>query len=146
MKKIIALIITLMMVVSIAPASVVNTGHAATDPSTNYTVQTAPYEDSQIRMWFQHSNVKVHQEDTTSTGKNTYSIYMARNEYQGAQVTLYSPSVTKSDLTATISNFTPMNGTGAALTAELYYEYYIKCDNLDKTDVLGVNNASQSFI
>lgn len=146
MKKIISLIIAAVMLASLIPASVTVSGGSADDPSANYVVQTAPNEDSQLRMWFQHANVKVHQEDTASTGRNTYSVYMAKNEYQGAQVTLYSPSVTKSLITAEIGSFTAMNGSGATMSADLYYEFYINCTNLDTTDVLGVTNASQSFI
>ena len=146
MKKLLSLVLIVMMIASVATSSVITTGHAATDPSQNYTVQRAANEDSDIRMWFQHSNVKVHQEDTTSTGKNTYSIYMAKNEYQGAQVTLYSPSVTKSDITASITQFTAMNGSGAKMSADLYYEFYIYCDNLNETDVYGVSKAANSFI
>ncbi|MBR6917792.1 MAG: DUF4091 domain-containing protein [Clostridia bacterium] len=146
MKRIIALFLTLMMVASVAAASVVTVSYASDDPSENYTVQAAPFEDSDISMWFQHANVKVHQEDTTSTGRNTYSIYMARNEYQGAQVTLYSENETKSNISANVTRFTAMNGSGATLSADLYYEFYIGCYGLDTTDVLGVNNASDSFI
>ncbi len=145
MKKLLSLVFVAVMIASLAAATV-TTGGATADPSASYVVQTAPNEDSDIRMWFQHANVKVHQEDKTSTGRNTYSVYMAKNEYQGTQVTLYSPSVTKSLITAEIGSFTAMDGSGATMTAELYYEFYIKCDNLDSTDVLGVNNASQSFI
>ena len=144
MKKLISLVLTILMaasVITVMPAAAANT-----DPSANYTVQTAPNEDSDIQMWFSHANVKVHQEDTTSTGRNTYSVYMAKNEYQGTQVTLYSPSVTKSDISANVTNFTAMDGSGATMEAKLYYEYYINCVDLDSTDVLGVDNAADSFI
>ncbi|MBQ7714999.1 MAG: DUF4091 domain-containing protein, partial [Clostridia bacterium] len=146
MKKLICMLLSLTMLLSafISGASVVK-GDGA-DPADSYVVQRAPYEDSAIRMWFNHPNVKVRQEDHTSTGKNTYSAYMAKNEYQGMQVTLYSPSVTKSNLTASVTSFTAMNGSGAEMTAQLFYEYYIKCDNLDTTDVLGVTNSNNSII
>ncbi len=145
MKRLISLFVTVLIIVSAVPASVVSSG-ATTDPAANYVVQTAPNEDADIRMWFQHPNVKVRQEDTASTGKNTYSVYMAKNEYQGAQVTLYSPNVTKSMISANITPFTAMDGSGAAMSADVYYEFYIKCEDLDVTDVYGVNSASQSFI
>ena len=144
MKRIISLTICLIMLLSVIgyiPA------HAASgDPSEGYAVQTAPNEDTDIQMWFNHSNVKVHQEDTTSSGRNTYSVYMAKNEYQGTQVTLYSPSVTKTNISASVTDFTAMDGTGATMSADVYYEFYIKCENLDTTDVLGVNRAEDSFI
>lgn len=145
MKKIISLIISAVMLASLIPASVI-ISNATGDPADSYVVQTAPYEDSDIRMWFQHPNVKVRQEDTTPTGKNTYSVYMAKNEYQGTQVTLYSPAVTKSLISANVTPFTAMDGSGATLSADVYYEFYIKCENLDTTGVLGVNDPSQSFI
>ena len=144
MKRLLSLILCLVMTLSVVP--VFSASAANTDPSANYTVQTAPNEDSDIRMWFNHANVKVHQEDTTSTGRNTYSVYMAKNEYQGTQVTLYSPSVTKSDISANVTNFTAMDGSGATMSADVYYEFYINCTDLDVTDVLGVSSASESFI
>ena len=90
MKKIISLLLTVLMLAGVASASVV-TSNATGDPAENYVVQTAPNEDSDIQMWFNHANVKVFQGDTTPSGRDTYSIYMAKNEYQGAHVTLYSP-------------------------------------------------------
>ncbi len=145
MKKIISLLLTVLMLAGVASASVM-TSSATGDPADSYVVQTAPNEDSDIQMWFNHANVKVFMEDTTPSGKDTYSIYMAKNEYQGAHVTLYSPSVTKSLITAEIGTFTAMDGSGAEMTAELFYEAYIKCENLDTTDVLGVNDPADSFI
>ena len=143
MKRIICLAIAVIMMIPLfgAPAT-----SSAADPSANYAVQRAPHEDSDIRMWFQHANVKVHQEDTASTGRNTYSVYMAKNEYQGTQVTLYSPSVTKQNISANVTAFTAMNGSGASMSADVYYEYYVKCENLDTTNVYGVSSASASFI
>ncbi len=148
MKKLISLILVTMMVASIASSLGVTVGAVTRDPSLDYTVQTAPNEDSQIQMWFNHANVKVHQEDTTSTGRNTYSVYMAKNEYQGTQVTLYSESATKQKISANITSFTGMEAgnAGATMSAEVFYEYYINCENLDVTDVLGVGNAEDSFI
>ena len=146
MKRILSLLIIALMLTSLVPAGVSPVSGESGDPSMNYTVQTAPNEDSDIQMWFDHSTVKVHQEDTTPSGRDTYSIYMAKNEYQGANVTLYSPSVTKPLITAEIGTFTAMDDSGAEMTAELYYEAYIKCENLDTTDVLGVNDPADSFI
>ncbi len=145
MKKIISLLLTVIMLVGAVSASVM-TSNATGDPADSYVVQTAPNEDSDIQMWFNHANVKVFQGDTTPSGRDTYSIYMAKNEYQGAHVTLYSPSVTKSLITAEIGTFTAMDNSGAEMTAELFYEAYIKCENLDTTDVLGVDDPADSFI
>ena len=144
MKKIVSVLLSAIMIVSVMMFSV--PVFSAGDPADSYAVQTAPYEDPDIQMWFSHPNVKVHQEDTVSTGRNTYSVYMAKNEYQGTQVTLYSPSVTKTDISANVTDFTAMDGSGATMEAKLYYEYYINCVDLDSTDVLGVDNAADSFI
>ncbi len=119
---------------------------ATGDPADSYVPITAPYEDSAIQMWFEHSNVKVHQEDTVSTGKDTYSIYMAKNEIQGAQVVLYSPEETKANLKAELTTFTAMDGSGNEIESELYFEFYIETESLNVLDVLGVDRAEDSII
>lgn len=147
MKKIISLILALLTVISTVAASAVTlNAEVSGDPADSYVRKTAANEDSDISMWFEHPNVKVFQEDHTSSGRDTYSVYMAKNEYQGTQVVLYSPAVSKSGLTATISEFTAMDGSGNTLSADVYYEMYIKVDNLDTTDVLGVDDPADSFI
>ncbi|MBR0302891.1 MAG: DUF4091 domain-containing protein [Clostridia bacterium] len=131
MKKTISLLLTLLMLVSLMAGAVTT---------------TEGVEDPDIQMWFHHASEKVYQEDVTPTGMDTYSIYMAKNEYQGTQVTLYSPNVTKTNITAQITPFVADNGSGAEMTADVYYEFYIQCTNLDTTDVLGVTDPADSFI
>ncbi len=144
MKKLLSLALVVVMLMT--TAAIAHPASAAADPADSYVVQTAPNEDADIQMWFSHSTVKVHQEDTTSSGRDTYSVYMAKNEYQGTQVTLYSPNVTKTDISANVTPFEAMDGSGATMTADIYYELYILCENLDTTDVLGVDNPEDSFI
>ena len=68
---------------------------ASDDPADSYQRQAAPYEDSSIDLWFEHSFKKVFTSDTTHSGMDTYSVYMAKNEVENAQFVLYS-DVTKS--------------------------------------------------
>ena len=146
MRKIISIALVFSMLFVLASATFVTGGATETyDPANTYVPMTAPYEDSDISMWFQHANVKVFQEDTTPTGRNTYSVYMAKNEIQGTQVVLYT-DVLKSDLTASCSEFTAMDESGATIPVSLYYEAYINCTDLDVTNVLGVNSAEESII
>lgn len=145
MRKFLSIVLVAATLFTMVSAGIM-TSTASTDPADSYTPITAPYEDSSLQMWFQHANVKVHQEDTTSTGRNTYSIYMAKNEIQGAQVVLYSPTETKSNITARVTDFTAMDGSGNTVEADLYYEFYIQVEGVNSTDVLGVNKAEDSII
>lgn len=145
MRKFLSIVLVAATLFTMVSAGIM-TSTASTDPADSYKPITAPYEDSDIQMWFQHSNVKVHQEDTKSTGRDTYSIYMAKNEIQGAQVVLYSPSVTKSNVTARVTDFTAMDGSGNTVEAKLYFEFYIQTESLNSTDVLGVNDPASSII
>lgn len=146
MKKITSLALVVAMVFAMAATTVVPGTAASEDPADSYVVQTAPYEDSDISMWFTHSTVKTLQHQTESSGRDTYSIYMAKNEIQGAHVILYSPTVTKRLITAAITDFTAMDGSGATITSEINYEFYVQTSGLNPTDFYGVTEASQSII
>ena len=65
-------------------------GAVSDDPADNYTVRTAEYEDNGIKLWFDHSFRKNFTSDRKSTGMNTYSVYMAKNEIESAQFVLCS--------------------------------------------------------
>ena len=69
-------------------------------------------EDSDLELWFDHSFRKNFTSDTTSTGKDTYSIYMAKNEKESAQFVLYSDT-DMPGMTAEVSDFE--DGDGEAL-------------------------------
>ncbi|MBQ7714997.1 MAG: DUF4091 domain-containing protein [Clostridia bacterium] len=146
MKRIISLLLALTMFASLGIGAVTTVGSESSDPADSYVAQEAEHEESAIQMWFSHSNVKVHQEDVESTGRDTYSIYMARNEYQGTNVTLYSPEETFAGITAAVTQFEAMDGSGATLDADVFYEYYIQCDDLDTTDVLEADVPAKSPI
>ena len=78
-KKIVMslVIVTLLAVLCIGSVS---GGASSGDPADSYVKQTAEYEDSSISMWFEHSFKKVFTSDTTPSGMDTYSVYMAKNE------------------------------------------------------------------
>ncbi|MBQ3527831.1 MAG: DUF4091 domain-containing protein [Clostridia bacterium] len=107
---------------------------ASDDPADSYQKQTAPYEDPSIDLWFEHSFKKVFTSDTTSSGMDTYSVYMAKNEIENAQFVLYSDT-THTGLTAEVSQFT--NENGDKIKTELLYEMYVTTENLNTTSVLG---------
>ena len=115
---------------------------ASSDPADSYVVQTAPNEDSSIKLWFEHSFNKVFTSDKTPSGMNTYSVYMAKNEIESAQFVLYSDS-TKANMGATVTNFTDADGN--EIPAEIYYEMYVTTTDLKTDSVLGMT-ASNSII
>jgi len=146
MRKLLSLVLVAAMLLSMVAVSVVPTG-ASSDPADSYKVKTAPNEDSSIKLWFQHSNVKVQQNDTTSTGRNTYSIHMAKNERQGAQIVLYNTSsALKADMKVSLTDFVAMDGSGATVESQLFFEYYLDITNVDTTNVLGVTKEEDSII
>ena len=115
---------------------------ASNDPADSYVKQTAPFEDSSINLWFEHSFKKVLTSDKTPSGMDTYSAYMAKNEVENIQFVLYS-AAKQSGMSATVSNFT--DGNGNSISAELYYEMYVTTSNLNKGSVLGMT-AENSII
>lgn len=97
---------------------------------TNVTVDnnkvTAPYEDAELKMWFDHLTEKVARYDTSNIDSTDYSytIQMARNEMEGCHFYLYS--TTSKKVTIKLSDFT--NDYGETLETELGVEYYIRDD------------------
>ena len=118
-------------------------GAASDDPADTYVKETAASEDSSIDLWFEHSFKKVLTKDKTSSGMNTYSVYMAKNEVENAQFVLYSDT-DHTKMKAQVSDFTDANGN--TVPAELYYEMYITTSSLDVTSVLGSTSAADSII
>lgn len=146
MKKILSVLLCIAMLLSVAVSAVTVSGGASADPADSYTKITAPNEDTSIDMWFEHSTVKVLQEEHTSSGRDTYSIYMAKNEIQDTQVILYSATTAKSGLTASVTDMTAMDGSGNTLAAELYYEFYVNVSDTNYTDVYGLKAGEKSII
>ena len=134
-KKLIKVLI-IAALAAIICMGVFNSGAASDDPALSYVKQKAPYEDSSISLWFDYSFHKTFTSDHASTGKNTFSIYMAKNEIESAQFVLYSAS-DKTGLQAELSDFT--DGKGNSVPAEIYYEMYVTTSNLNTRTVLGTN-------
>ncbi len=82
---------------------------------------TAEHEDENLDLWFNHAYTKTPAEDVTSSGMNTYTLRMAKNEAEGVHLLLASKAGHKG-LTVAVSDFT--NEDGATLGTELMYGYY----------------------
>ena len=97
---------------------------SAFDPITNHETITAPDDDPTVKLWFDHITEKVTRYDTSgkNSGKDSYTIQMGKNEIEGCQFFLYSPTVKK--ITLKISDFE--NDKGEKLTTEMGVEYYIE--------------------
>ena len=72
-------------------------------------------------IWFEHSFTKV-LHDSTYSGKDTYTVYMAQNEYESCQVVLKLDEAA-TGLAIELSPFTNKNGDVVA--AEIFEEYYV---------------------
>ena len=94
------------------------------NPITDDSSVTAPNDDPSVKLWFDHLTEKVTRYDTSGkdSGKDTYTIQMAKNEIEGCQFFLYSPTVKK--ITIKISDFT--NSKGETLPTELGVEYNVE--------------------
>ncbi len=147
MKKTLRAILLALTVVVLLCAVMVGTftssAAAGSDPADSYVKQNAPYEDSSLNMWFEHSFKKVLTKDITHSGMNTYSIYMAKNEIENAQFVLYSSS-TKTGMGATVTNFT--DGKGNEIPAEIYYQMYVTVSDVQHNYIYGLTSSSQDFI
>ncbi len=136
------MVIAAILVCVMTMAVVFSSAAASADPADSYVVQTAANEDSSISMWFEHSFKKVMTSDTTPSGMDTYSIYMAKNEIESAQVILL-PSEAKYGITASVTPFT--DGKGNTIEAEVYYQAYVTLSDLATTVHLGAT-AENTFI
>lgn len=117
-------------------------GIVSDDPADGYERMEAPYEDEDIDLWFDYSFRKTFTGDTVSTGMDTFSIYMAKNEIESAQFVLYS-NEDKTNMTAEITPFT--NANGASVAAEIYYEMYINVPDADTT-LMGWGDVNNTII
>ena len=104
-----AVVIMLMLTVSLCAFTSEGIGDMSDDPADSYVKITAPNEDSDISLWFEPSFKKVLTSDTVSSGKDTYSVDMAKNEIESAQFVLYSDT-DKTKLAASVTDFTNANG------------------------------------
>ena len=94
------------------------------DPIQNHEAITAPNDDPTVKLWFDHLTEKLTRYDIAGkdSGKDSYTIQMGKNEIEGCQFFLYSPTVKK--ITIKISDFE--NEKGEKLTTDLGVEYYIE--------------------
>ena len=94
------------------------------DPISTHEPITAPNDDPNVKLWFDHLTEKVTRYDTSGkdSGRDSYTIQMAKNEIEGCQFFLYSPTVKK--ITIQISDFE--NEKGETLTTDLGVEYYLE--------------------
>ena len=94
------------------------------DPVTNKETATAPYDDANLKMWFDHLTEKMSRYDTSkiNSTNSSYTIQMARNEIEGCHFYLYHPQNKK--VTIKISDF--KNEYGETLETELGVEFYIR--------------------
>ena len=94
------------------------------DPIEKHEPITAPDDDPAVKLWFDHLTEKVTRYDTSGkdSGKDSYTIQMGKNEIEGCQFFLYSPTVRK--ITIKISDFE--NDKGEKLNTELGVEYYVE--------------------
>ena len=145
MRKVISLLLVLTMLAAAAAVSFTSVTATNPDPAETYVEQIAPNEDASLKMWFDHSTNKVHMEDHKDTGLDTYSIYLAKNEMQGAHIILYAPTETKSNLSVSYSQFTAMDGSGATVETAFFYEFYVDVQKVARQDILGFT-AENSII
>jgi len=124
MKKIIAFLLMAAMLCTL-PAGF-SVGAENTDPSDSYTHVDAEHEDSSIDLWFDYASEKISPDVTESTGMETFSVYMAKNEIENAQFVLLADS-DKTGLSAALSGFT--NEAGDTLDSEIFIELYHDCDS-----------------
>ncbi len=100
-------------------------------PEADNTKLDAAHEDATLDMWFNHAYTKTPAEDITSTGWNTYTLRMAKNEAEGVHLLLASQNGHKG-LTVSVTDFAGAGG--ATLKTELMYGYYF--DDVDGKTVV----------
>ena len=98
----------------------------------NYDKLNAPQEDASVSMWFDHMTEKVYQNDTTSSGQNTYVISMAGNSIENCQFFL-APEGDRS-FEVTLSDFS--DGKGNTVRAEILREHYVNVNGNMVPDAL----------
>ena len=99
----------------------------------SYTPETAPNEDANLTLWFDHLYNRTPQATNQSNGKNTYQIQLAKNEIEGCQVLLGSANDVDG-LKVYVTDFT--NANGDTLTTELFWGYYFNVEGQRVIDPL----------
>lgn len=91
------------------------------DPVTHEKL-TAEHEDESVKLWFDHITERVTRYTVAPTDKVGYTIQMGKNEYEGCQFFLHSPTNRKININLT--DFT--NDSGDTLVTNLGVEFYIE--------------------
>ncbi len=105
--------------------------------------QNATYEDANLDLWFNHAYTKTPAEDITSTGWNTYTMRMAKNEAEGVHLLLASKTG-HSGLSVSVTDF--KNAANQTLKTELMYGYYFEdVDGLTVVDPIPWVADGQTF-
>lgn len=86
----------------------------------NYTKTDAEYEDTSVKMWFDHITEKYVQKNTSPGNRDTYVMRMAKNEIQSCQFFLLPENTTSFKIE--LSDFE--NSRGEKIDTSLLYEYY----------------------
>ncbi|MBE6598213.1 MAG: DUF4091 domain-containing protein [Ruminococcaceae bacterium] len=94
------------------------------DPISRHESVTAPHDDKSVKLWFDHLTEKVARYDTSDkdSGSTSYTIQMGKNEIEGCQFFLYSPTPKKVEIK--VSDFE--NSSGEKLNTEVGVEFYIE--------------------
>ncbi len=100
-------------------------------PASDNTKLNAAHEDANLDLWFNHAVTKTPAEDTTSTGWNSYTLRMAKNEAEGVHLLLASKTG-HNGLSVSVTDFA--NAAGDTLKTELMYGYYF--DDVDGKTVV----------
>lgn len=123
MKRTISCFLAVIMVFTMILCTV-SGGAAFHDPTASYIPQVAANEDSGISLWFDYSSKKISSADTQSSGMDTFTAYMAKNEIENIQFVLYAQEG-RTDLDAQLQPFT--NEHGDVIDSELFIQYYHDC-------------------
>ncbi len=91
----------------------------------------AANEDASLKLWFNHAYTKTPAEDIQSTGWNTYTLRMAKNESEGVHLLLASEKG-HNGLSVSVTDF--VNADGDTLKTELLWGYYF--DDVDGKTVV----------
>ena len=127
-------LLSILIIIALIAAFPASASATRDDPADSYVAEAAPFEDSSLGLWFEHSFKKVLTSDTTPSKMNTYSAYMAKNEVENIRFVLYSDT-TRAGMGAFVTDFT--DGKGNTIPAELFYEMYITVEDIREEFVLG---------
>lgn len=107
-----------------------------------YEKRTAENEDESLSLYFDHGFEKTVQTNTVSTERDTYKMYVAKNEIETCQF-LLSAQTEKENLSAYITDFTSKDGD--VLAAELFRLEYFEANYQMTPDALCPYTDGESF-